>query len=255
MQYEKERPVIDGWIDSGGYPSVIFTSSITPGENNSSVADKIIRWGKVTISDSDTTIVMTGSPDNSYFPPYRYITYQMEGKPGKTYKITAKYEDLYAEATCYLYEPTPILNIEVNQIEGNDSLRSAELHFITPDDCPAFYVVTMRDLDSRERFLPTMLGTYKAKEPSIVASIPIMHPKNELSLDPFVPQLKVGENLEINLCRITEDVYEFWNQYDNAVLFGGSQFINSSNSIKGNIIGGYGIWSAQGTSTYYLNIH
>ena len=254
IQYEKERAVIDGWINSGGFPSVIFTSSIIPGHTNS-IADKIIRWGKVTISDSDTTIIMTGSPDNSYFPPYRYVTYQMEGKPGKTYKITVDYEDLHAEATCYMPNPTPILNIELHPIEGSDSLRSAELYFITPDCCPAFYYVTMRNLDSGERSLPAMLGTYKATVPSTMVSIPIMHPKNSLSIDPFIPQLKIGENLEINLCRITEEVYEFWNQYDNAVLFGGSQFINSSNSINGNVVGGYGIWSAQGISTYYLNIH
>lgn len=252
--YSEEKAVIDGWIDSDGYPSVIFTSSIVPGENNSSLVDKILRWGKVTISDGDTTIIMTGSPDNSYFPPYRYVTYQMEGKPGKTYKITADYADLHAEASCYMPEPTPILNIELKPIEGNDSLRYAELHFIAPDNCPAFYYVTMRDFDSGQRFLPTMLGTYKATEPSGLVSIPLMHPKNGLSTDPFVPQLKIGEKLEIKLCRITEEVYEFWNQYDNAVMFGGSQFINSSNSIHGNIKGGYGIWSAQGITTYYLNI-
>ena len=254
LKYEGEKAVIDGWIDSDGNPSVIFTSSIVPGENNSSLADKIIRWGKVTISDGDTTIIMTGSPEKFYFPPYRYVTYQMNGEPGKTYKITADYADLHAEASCRMPEPTPILNIEVKNIEGNDSLKSAELQFVTPEICPAYYYVTMRKLDSGERFLPTMLGTYKATEPSRLVNIPIMHPKNGLSMDPFVPQLKIGEKLEIKLCRITEEVYEFWNQYDNAVLFGGSQFINSSNSIEGNISGGYGIWSAQGTSTYYLNV-
>ena len=253
-EMETEKAVIDGWIDSDGYPTVVFTSSIVPGEDNLNLSDKIIRWGKVTVSDGDQTIILTGTPDKNLFPPYKYITYQMKGKPGKTYTITADYKDLHAEAVCEMPLPVDISSITFNSIEGNDSLRAAELNFISPPDIPAYFYITMRNLGERDRFYPTMLGTYIASEPLKETSIPLFKPKNHLYQEPFIPQLKIGEKLEINLCRITKEVYEFWNSYDNAVMFGGSQFIDASQSISGNIKGGYGVWSAQGVSSVVVEV-
>lgn len=71
---------------------------------------------------------------------------------------------------------------------------------------------------------------------------------------PFIPQLIKGEKWEVKLCRISKDVYEFWKEYDNAVMFGGSQFVNASQSLSGNIIGGYGVWSVQGVSSEIIEV-
>ena len=84
---EKEasvKLVVEGHIDSGGYPVVILTASASPAEGNIAISDKLIRWGKVTISDGDTTIIMTGGPNKKYFPPYTYSTFRMKGKPGSS---------------------------------------------------------------------------------------------------------------------------------------------------------------------------
>lgn len=243
-----EKAVIEGWINSDGYPVVIFTSSISPDEEDITLSDKIIRWGKVTITDSVDSFTMTGGPDNDFFPPYRFISYQMKGEPGKTYKIRAEFKNLVAEAECTMPMPTPIDRVEVLPIEDNDSLRAATLYFTTPANCPSYYYLTIREAESGKQPLPAMLGTYKATTPGIEASIPILHSKNHLNDDIFVPQLKIGEKLEISLCRISEEVYEFWSAYDNAVLFGGNQFFDSAQSLHGNIQGGYGVWSAQGVS-------
>ena len=84
-------PVIEGWIDSDGYPVVMFTASVTSDEAAASLIDKMIVWGKVTISDGSRTVVMTGSLADGYFPPYRYYTFDMKGEPGRTYTVVADY--------------------------------------------------------------------------------------------------------------------------------------------------------------------
>lgn len=251
-EFQQQKPVIDGWIDSDGYPVVLFTSSVVPDENNSSIADHLIQWGVVTISDGEKEIIMTGGPSDKYFPPYRYVTFQMQGVPGKTYTITADYKDLHAESTCRMPYPTPISSIETFPIEGNDSLRAAEIRFVTPDDVPAYYYIGLRNLGESGRFMPTMLSTYKALIPGEEVSLPVMHPQNRLTDEEFVSHLKIGEQLEIQLCRVSEEVYEFWKSYEDAVLFGGTQFFASSQSLPGNICGGFGVWSAQGVSTTVL---
>lgn len=250
---ETEKAVIDGWIDSDGYPVVIFSSSVVPDENNTSIAEKLIRWGVVTISDGDETIIMTGGPTNTVYPPYRYVTYQMKGTPGKTYKITADYKDLHAEASCVMLPPTPIKEVRSFPMEDNDTLRRGELRFITPEDVPAYYYITIRKLGTEDRFMPAMLGTYKALTPNVEVSLPIFHPKNKLPGEDTT-QLKPGEDLEIHLCRITEEVFTFWKEYDNAILFGGTQFFSPTQSLQSNITGGYGVWSAQGVSTALLHV-
>lgn len=247
-------PVIDGWIDTDGYPVVVFTESLMPNQDGGTIADKVIKWGKVSISDGKQEIILTGGPDKDIIPPYRYITYKMKGEIGKTYKIVADYNNLHAEAEGRMFPPTAIKNIKISPIESNDSLRSASLTFISPDDTPAYYYITMTDLKEDGRPLPAMMSTFEASDPAKEYSIPLFHPKNNLSSAPFIPQLIKGEIWEVKLCRVSKEIYEFWKAYDNAVMFGGSQFVNASHSLSGNIIGGYGVWSVQGVSSKIIEI-
>lgn len=249
-----ECPVVEGWINSDGYPVVIFTSSLSPDNAGSALADKIIRWGTVTISDGSRTVVMTGGMSDEYFPPYRYYTFDMKGEPGKTYRIVAEYENLHAEAECRMPIPTPIDGIELSPIAGNDTLRSAVLRFTAPNDCPAYYCITVRDLDRGRRPLPAMMGTVIAERPHERLDVPVFNPKNVLDTVSFVPQLAVGQRLVVSLCRVTSEVYTFWNDYNNMTMFGGSQFLSGSTELRGNIAGGYGVWSAQGVSSVAVEV-
>lgn len=247
------RPVIEGWIDSDGYPIVQFTASFVPGHDEQSLADKVLQFGKVTISDGDTCVTLVGGPLSSYFPPYRYYTYAMTGQPGKTYEIVAEYDGLRARAVCTMPEPTPIDKILFEPIEGSDSLRAASLVFTAPDQCPAYYGVTIRKAERGQRPYPAMMGTVVATRPGERMEVPVFNPKNMLleSGTDFVPQLKIGQEIVVSLCRFTPEVYDFWKGFDEITMFGGSQFVSTS-SLTGNIEGGYGIWSAQGTSSHYV---
>ena len=251
---EPVRPVIEGWIDSDGYPVVLFTSSLVPDEAGQSLADKIIRWGKVTVSDGDTTVILTGGMSDSYFPPYRYYTFDIKGVPGKTYRVEADYKDFHAEAECVMPYPTKIEAVDLEPIEGNDTLYSATLRFTAPSDCPAYYCVTVRDMNNKRRPLPAMMGCVEADKPGAVMSVPVFNPKNMLDTVPFVPQLIAGQRIEVSLKRVTREVYRFWSDYNNVVLFGGSQFVSASQSLQGNIEGGYGVWSAQASDAVMVAV-
>lgn len=248
------RAVIEGWIDSDGHPVVIFTASISPDEGEVNVADKVVRWGRVTLSDGIDTILLTGSPNYNYYPPYIYFDSEMKGVPGREYTLTADFEELHARAKCRMPLPVSINRIEVSPFEGNDSLRNVSLSFIAPDDSPAYFYVAMRERSSNGRSLPSLLSTIEADTPGEEIIVPIYRPKSEATEMEYESQLKIGEEWEIKLCRISEEVFRFWEGYENEVLFGGTQFINSSYSTRGNIEGGYGVWSAQGVSKQTIKI-
>lgn len=252
IEPEGEMAVIEGWISSDGYPTVIFTSSINPDGRDKKLSDAVVRWGRVSISDGERTVVLTAGPDDDYFPPYRYYNYRLKGEPGRTYTIKADYKRLHAEASCTMPFPTEIDRIEVEPL--NDSLRGATLYFRAPEDCPAYYYVTLRSDKRRSRPYPAMLGIAEALQPGAEISIPLYRPKNRLDTLDFVPNFKKGERYLVDLNRIDKKVYDFWRSYNELIVFGGSQFVSTSSELVGNIKNGYGVWSAQGTSTRQLDI-
>ena len=97
---EKHQPedipqiVVEGWIESDGYPVVMLTTTVSIGEDAkdwTSLKDNILRWAKVSISDGVHEEILTGRMDNSYFPPYIYTTSRMKGESGKTYTLKVEY--------------------------------------------------------------------------------------------------------------------------------------------------------------------
>lgn len=242
-------PVIEAWIDSNGHPTVLFTSAIIPDTDGGELAGKMIRWGKVTISDGTSEIILTGKRDNSYFPPYKYFTTEITGTPGRTYTLTADFKDMHAEARCTMPYPTSIRSITCEPIEGEDSLRSTLLSFIAPDDVPAYYYLTVDGS-------PALMGWVEATQAGAEVTLPVYNTKsNYLSTEPFVAQFKIGETHLISLHRVAEPVYRFWRAYDDMVMFGGDVLFGGGESLPGNINGGFGIFSARATASRLLIVN
>lgn len=240
--------VVEGWIDTDGFPQVMLTLTAVPSDDGMNIADNLVRWGKVTVSDGDTAIVLTGGYDKRHFPPFLYKTYDMVGAPGRTYTVTAEYGGMTARASASMPQPTPVDALEFCPVVGDDSLRSAYLHFTAPDDTPAYYRVLTRVYGVHSRTLPGMLGTFSATTPGEAMRVPVYRPHVDTDTVDFMPHFRIGELVEVKLCRVDRNVYEFWKTYDNEVTFGGSQFVASKHDLCTNIVGGYGVWSVQGSS-------
>lgn len=95
--------VLEGWIDEGGHPVVMLHKSINFTEDfdtfDELVGEKVIYFGKVTISDGETSAILTGRLDTTYLPPYTYSSVRIMGEAGKTYYVEAEYEGKKVSAT------------------------------------------------------------------------------------------------------------------------------------------------------------
>lgn len=246
--FKSDIPVIEGYIDADGYPVVMFTSAIVPDNGGGELADKMIRWGRVSISDGSREVILTGKRDDSCFPPYKYFSYDIKGVPGKTYTLTADFKDMHARAECVMLSPVQIQSITFAPIEGNDTLRSAMLHFVAPDDVPAYFYIT---LDGA----PALMGWVEATEPGVEISVPVYNSKSfSESGQPFAAQLKVGETHAVALHRVPERVYRFWRAYDEVAMFGGNVLFGATASLPTNIAGGLGIFAARATSSRSITV-
>lgn len=240
--------VVEGWIDSDGYPVVMLTRTVSPAHAEASLSDLVVRWGRVSLSDGDTTLLLTGAVNSDYFPPFVYRSYALRGQPGRIYTLQADYADLHVSAQCTMPAPIPIDSIRQDPIaDGPDTLRAVTLTLRSPGRGGYVRLFT-RVYGKNAVRLPAVLGTYALPDSGQTLSIPVYRGRSAVQEGPFEPQMAVGDTVEITLAHIAEPVYRFWTDYDNAVLFGGSQFVTPPQSIRSNVSGGYGVWSAQGVT-------
>lgn len=246
------RLVVEGWIDSDGYPVVILTSTAIPSQDGGDLMDNMIRWGKVSISDGTETVILTGGPDNQYFPPYTYRTYRMQGRVGKTYTIEAEYADMKCHASSTLLPPPAIDSITLHPIEDNPPFYAATLYMTsTGEGC---YRIFTRVLNSETRHYPALMGTFRTGAAGERVSIPVFRGKHATDTVKFAPQFLPGEVVDVMVCHIDPAAYDFWTDYDNTVTFGGGMFSGTPDGLRSNITGGYGLWSARGVTRRTLRV-
>src|SRR5688572_17462321 len=68
----KPKFVVEGWIEQDDYPFVILTHNLPffTSVDSAQLSEVVIRWAKVTVSDGQTTEVLTAKRDTNYFPPF-----------------------------------------------------------------------------------------------------------------------------------------------------------------------------------------
>lgn len=254
---EKEEPatpqlVIEGNIGSGEGATVQLTLSVVAGED-AEFMEKLVKWGKVTLSDGERTEILAGGYAPDWMPPYRYFSNMMTGEPGKTYTVRAEYKGLCARSSVRMPLPTPIESIRVEPFNGNDTLRQVTLRFIAPQDCPAWYVVTIGPTGKRQQQLPSFLGTFSVSLPGQQVEVGVFNPKI-FNVKPYVANLRVGQEYVVSLNRVSREVYAFRQAYQEMIGFGHNPFLTTSQALPTNIEGGLGVWSAQGTSRRLVKV-
>lgn len=246
--FMEESMVLEGWIMSGGYPTVLLTSSVVPG-NEGNLSEKVLPHAKVTISDGSREVVMTASPSPGMLPPFRYYTFKMVGEPGKTYTVRAKYKNMRAEATAYMCEPTPIESVRVLPSD-NDTLRRVMVDIVVPDSVPAYYWLSVNTPEAGKIMqpMPCFLGTFCERSPGEKVSFELLKPKKKLKGEKYDGLFTVGETVTVMVNRVEEGVFNFWRDFNEMTAFTSSPFISSDQSLPTNVKGGLGIWSVCGTS-------
>lgn len=243
---------IEGWIDSDGYPVVVLTRALSPSTDPVAVDEALVRWGRVTISDGEHTEVMTGGMDAAIFPPYSYKSFKIKGEVGKEYTVSATYDGMELTARSVILPPARIDSVVFSP--ATDSLCSAMLTFSPPADADTCrFVVFTRVRGKESRHHMSLLGavTTHGEEP---VTIPVFRGKHKDSDEEYQPNFLRGDTLDLLLARVDEDVYRFWDAYQDEVYFGGNIFLSSGASLPGNARGGYGVFSARGIARKILNV-
>ena len=106
----------------------------------------------------------------------------------------------------------------------------------------------LRTEASGKRPAPSYLGVARIPPGKDAVSLEVLRPKFKPDTVPYYSAFRVGETVEVHLCRLTPSAYDFWMDFQNAMSLGHSPLISSSYTLRSNITGdgigyffGYGV--------------
>ena len=266
-QEEPQPPslIMEGWIDANGHPVIMIHKTYVLSFGNDSsrtmeetVEDLIIPFGKVTVSDGEKEVILTGRLDSMYLPPYTYSSTYMRGQAGKTYTVTAKYYDYYATATTTV---PPVATIDSLKVRTEtDKLDVRAYMQVVPDGYYAFFlrkpggkqfclcpfdVFEGRDADNG-RMEVKLYSPYTEGEENMIG-IDFQF-RNDPKKD------DADKTYRLKVARIDEEAYRFWKSYNELAVTKGILFVPVYKNIPSNVTGGYGNVSGMGASFYDILI-
>lgn len=250
--------VVEGWIESGGYPCVCLsqTKTLDMPLDSTALFDIAIRWAKVTVSDGTNTEILTGRMDKRYAPPFIYTGSNLQGVPGKHYTLKVEYSGRTVTATTYIPEPVHLDQITVDKCDDSDTLYQIKAQF---RDNPAeknYYKFFTQVLPNDKRYFSSFLGTF---DDTVLpengdATVEVYRGFRFTDLKKYTPFYKEQDTVLVKFTQLAQEEFLFWSGYENEVTNGKNPIFPSSSNLKSNIQGGLGIWCGYGISTYFIPI-
>lgn len=230
--------VIEGWIEDGGFPFVIVSRTLPINENErfsfekDSLAEYVGKYAKVTVSDGDESVILTGKTNKNYFPPFIYTTGRMRGEAGKSYHLTVEWDEMRCEADCTI--PESPLDVKLNVEKKGDNQFLINATFVSSDSNnyhAAF--VQVDSLDTRRTLSRMSLLDYGN-------SMTINHGTSDEKY------FKYGQKVLVSVMSMNKNMHEFWQEYDKVATFSSNPLFSYCKNLGGNVIGGIGYWAGYG---------
>lgn len=244
---EEPELVVEAWIEDGGYPVVIVTSSVTHDElpaDLESLEGHMVRWAKVWMSDGNKTVNLTGVPSDKYFPPYVYTSSQMRGESGKRYELVVEYGNVRVTGSTVIPESVPIDYVEL--VHDRDSLFNAYVRFTSPEGTNRYrFFVSLDD----GYWAPALFGTFALDSSADEQRRELLRRGYSYEMRDYVSSFVSGENVELKLCTLNEEMFDYWMEFDNNIFYGRTPFFPAKSNPIGNLQGASGYFTGYGCST------
>jgi hypothetical protein len=251
VDYEPQV-VVEGSIENGQPATVMLSWSALFDEHldEDFVLNHVIRSAKVSVSDGETTEVLTLGMDWSHLPPYVYYGTELLGEVGKSYQLTVEYQDKIITAETLIPQATPLTDFQFIKNNPTDSIGYLHITFDNTSDL--YYQAATRVEEEESIYTPCLYGNFDAgtlpRDTPVSIRIskgPMVYPKPE-----FATYFVEGDVVSLKFRTMTQQGFDFWESWQNSVINGQNPIFPAITSLKSNIEGGIGIWCGYGTYTY-----
>lgn len=255
---DKDELIVEGWIDAGGFPVVIVSHSLPVRLKEdkvkiSEISDYVETMAKVTVSDGENDVVLTGRVNKGYFPPYIFTTSQMRGVAGKSYTLTIQTRGrvVTSETTIPLYGPV-VDSIVCHSIENNDTLCSLLLYLKNVADRKEYFKTFFQDGPALAQFRSTYMGVVDDAIADSTIKLPLFRTIRDDYKDDKQRNFDKDSLLSIKVVTMDSVSYSFWKAFSNKTISSYSSYLMSSS--RGNlstiVSGGLGYWCGYNSNTY-----
>ena len=248
--------VVEGWIEDGGFPVVLLTRSMPVNDeylDPDTLSDYLVKWAKVSVTDGDDTVVLTGKYDKGYFPPFIYTTSRMRGKANHTYTLIVEYGNLCATATTTI--PSKPLNssFTVERCSNSDTLYQIIAHFRDDPSVKNYYQFFSRVGTASKQYLASYLGSIDDAVLGSSTDVPVYR-GHRFAIEDYTPYYKLTDTVSVKFSQVDEQSYRFWDEYTKTLSLSGNMFLSSNANLTSNVNGAIGYWCGLASITNHIVI-
>jgi len=246
--------VVEGWIENDAYPTVILTRNVPffSDLDSAELADVVLRYARVTVSDGVQSEILTARKDDNYFPSYVYRGSELKGRVGKKYKLTIEYGATRLESETVI--PAPVSLDSIWFVSKNDTSSQLQVRFKDPTEKNYYKLYTKTE--ENKRFIPTLLSNHDDKffNGQLYTLQVNKGPESNLTIKNH-PYFDKDTEVLIKLSTIPKEGFDFWSSFQNEVLNASNPLIGSSGKIISNISGpALGVWCGYGSYVYKVKV-
>ena len=251
--------VVEGWIENGYNPIVMLTTTVPIGESVTDLKELekfVINWGKVTISDGEKSVVLSGRRNNDYFPPYIYTTSSMTGQAGKTYTITVEYSGRTVTAQTTIPEDVPLEYIRVAASGENPDNFQLVGGLKDNRNSKDYYKFFVKVSGKDSTYISSFLGLTDddiLKDKTETAELPINNGSRR-SDQRMTTYFTAEDRVIVKFCTLDQTSWQYWNDFEEIQSLSRNPFFPVSTSIRSNVKGGLGYWAGYGSRYYVVSI-
>ena len=238
-----QKIIVEGKIESGKYPEVYLSLNVplTTDVDSATILDYVIRYAKVTVSDGETTEILTSKWVKGSFPPYVYKCTEIVGREGRTYDLKVEYSGYTIYSTTTIPTGFEIESVEIAPTL-NDSLRSISLKInVDNHKKNSFRIFTKKRKDKRYIVTPQLFNEsfqLSGLQRFNVSPYPTLTDPSYLEGNNFV----VGDSVDSKVCMIDSVSTLFFKDLMFSVQTG-KFFVSEVKPLNSNITEpGFGIW-------------
>ena len=250
MPTDKDELIVEGWIDAGGFPVVIISRSLPVRSKDdkvkvSQISDYVETFAKVTVSDGENEVVLTGKLDRGYFPPYIYTTSQMRGEAGKSYTLSIKARDKVLTSKTTIPEYGPVVDSLVSHpVEGNDTLCSVLLYLKNVSDRKEYFKAFFQDGPALGQFRSTYMGLADDAIADSTIMVVLLRTVRDDFKEDKQRYFDKDSLLSVKVATMDSVSFGFWKSFSNRTITSYSSYLMSSSTdnLPSNVSGGIGYW-------------
>ena len=244
--------IVDGRIESNGYPRVFLTRNIPYYVNidSTDIIYLVLRQAKVTVSDGVNSEILTLMYDKKIFPPYYYQGTEFLGQAGNTYQLTINYGTDTLTATTTI--PNPVMPDSVWFQPKSDEPDKGQVLVKIHDNSNEknFYKIYTLIKGEQKDYTPALISNFDDQmfNGEVHTFYLDKGPETYLNLKDKDFSFSKNDTISVKLCTLDKTSFDFWWSYQNGIANGANPFASSFHEVKSNIKGGLGVWSGFGTT-------